>query len=160
MITEFGYDYGVLTTRHPFTRRDYEHRLALTLGHMWNTSPGVAYGITGSAGGTDVGPVFRLEGRRRWWHSDVLGTDVSAGFVAQDIPMPSVEVRAYGATAAAAIEYRSVALTARGDMVSTSERTSLGMGLGVRAGAKSGAVTFAIYAAGVLTIVALIMSGD
>ena len=130
-ITEFGVDASTSSTEtivsenygggnvYRYAARDFESRFTWTIGPMFNTGPRSAMGGTLS-----ISPLSRhyraaLEARRRWWRTQEVGVDLSAGALKMSVPnRAGTGYRdEYGLTAAA--------LVAGGDLVNVNGRVDL-----------------------------------
>jgi hypothetical protein len=164
VVTDFSFEYGVISTRVEGWDPDFQQRWSLTLGRMTNVSPRVARGFTGSVGLADYGDrglPFRAEFRQRWWKSATLATEASAGLATQYIV--SIEdgpVRANGITARLGVEYDWIGLDARSDILHAGDRTATGVSVGLKATSKQGTTAFAVFGAGILALIILVASAS
>jgi hypothetical protein len=148
-ITEFGFDGIVASTRTIVSQaygggevprypiQDFGSRLVWTVGPMFNTGPRTAIGGTLSLSPFSTGYRASLEARRRWWSTEGLGLDLSAGGLRMNLPpTPTTLYREeYGLTAGAFIVGGDlINVNGRVDLLVTGGKPRLGTSLGLGGG--------------------------
>lgn len=162
LVTDFGVEYGVLTTRMDGTEgNDFEARWVLTLGRMSNRSTETSRGYNLGLGFADGDPYIRGELRHRRWYSAKLASDASVGLARQKIRAnPFGQLHwAHGLTAAGGMEFDWIALDGRGEVLYGRGRTATGLSLALRTTGKQGAAAFGVFAAGTIWIAVAILRG-
>ena len=170
-ITEFGVDASMASTQtlvtenfgggnvYRYTQRDFDSRFVWSVGPMFNTGPRTAVGGTLSLSPQDMGYRAALEARRRWWRTDDLGLDLSAG--ALRVPLPRAAGGpyrdAYGLTAGALVVGGDlINVNGRVDFLVTGGRPRAGASVGLAGGSY---VAVAGTAALVILFLAVISAG-
>ena len=139
-ITEFGIDANMASTQtaaHGYAVRDFDSRFIWTVGPMFNDSQRRAVGGTVSI--SPLGGRYRaaIEARRRWWHSDDLAFDLSAGALQMSGPTTiGAPYRAqYGVTAGAfMVGGDLISVNGRVDLLVTGGRARAGASIGLAGG--------------------------
>jgi hypothetical protein len=151
IVSEFGVEKGVVSSRRFGGDMDFSHAFSITLGRMTNSAPTKARGFTGAIYlGTGLG--FRAEMRRRTWTSAVSATDWSVGLASQAMGAGTSDF-GLGLTGGAALNYRWLAMTGRADLMQWERGTAAGLSVGARIGEKAGTAGAGIFIAAVGTLI-------
>ena len=121
VATEFAYEHPFPLTRFAkrgFGEDDFDGRVALSLGPMFNLGPDAALGaIVASNVDSDGLALLRTEARHRRWIGRRTGVDLGVGFAQTRVRMidDSRDVRARGITGGIGIEHGLIGIDARLD---------------------------------------------
>lgn len=165
-ITEFGVDANMSSTEtvvslnngggnvYRYAVRDFDSRFIWTVGPMFNTGPRAALGGTLSLSPLGSGYRAALEARRRWWTTQGLALDLSAGGLRMGVSNPTggSERDEYGLTAAAFVVGGDlINVNGRADLLVSGKRARLGTSVGVAGGSY-------VAVAGTLTLGLLLLA--
>jgi hypothetical protein len=167
-ITEFGIDasmastqsvisesYGGTEVSH-YTIRDFDSRLIWTVGPMFNDKPRRAVGATFSVSPLNSHYRAAVEARRRWWSSDDLAFDLSAGAVRMGIPPATGGPYrpAYGLTAGAFMSGGDlIVVNGRVDLLLTGRRPRAGTSVGLAGGSYIALASTLVLGALILAVI-------
>jgi hypothetical protein len=172
-VTELGLDANRWSTQtvvtedfgggnvYRYAQRDFDSRLAWTIGPMFNRGPRTAIGGTVSISPLDNGYRAALEARRRWWKTGDLGLDLSVGGIRMGLPRGAGGAYrdGYGLTAGALLVGGDlINVNGRVDLLVTGGRSRAGASVGLAGGSyialagtvALGLLIFAIISAGPL----------
>lgn len=148
-ITEFGVDASTSSTQtvvsqnfgggdvYRYTARDFDSRFTWTIGPMFSTGPRSAIGGTLSISPLSEHYRAALEARRRWWPTQELAFDLSAGPLKMGVPnRAGTGYRdEYGLTAAALVVGEDlINVNGRIDLLVTGGRPRFGTSIGLAGG--------------------------
>ena len=127
IATQFAYQHPITSTRYTiggFRDPDFDPRLAVLVGPMFNRGPKSAVGaVVGVTADADGPVVLRAEGRYRRWLGSRTGLDISAGFAQNNVPaLEPDEIRARGITAGIGLEHRWLGIDAHVDWLNADGR--------------------------------------
>ena len=162
IATEFSWEHPIAFTRFTdegFRRDDFEDRLAVAVGPMFNHRPNAAVGAIFAFHADEYGlDLLRAEGRYRRWLGSRTGVDIGIGFAQARVPagFGLDDIKARGITGGIGVEYRWIGVDARLDRLNGGGRERNATLVGVHTSSIGTGIVYGVgLIAGIIAFVAM-----
>ena len=162
VATELAWEQPIAFTKFAtegYRRDDFEGRLAVAIGPMFNHRSNAAMGAILAVNPNEYGlELLRAEGRYRRWVGSGTGIDLGVGFAQARVPAGSGldDIKARGITGGLGVEHRWIGVDARLDWLNGGGKPRHAALVGVHTSSSGSGIVWAVGTA--LGIVALILT--
>ena len=162
VATEFAWEHPISFTRFTdqgYRRDDFDSRLAVVVGPMFNHRPNAAVGAIFAFHADEYGlGLLRAEGRYRRWVGSRTGIDLGVGFAQARVPAGSGldDIKARGVTGGIGVEHRWIGLDARLDWLNGGGRRRHAALVGVHTSSLGSGIVYGVgLIAGIIAFIAM-----